>query len=231
MFVTKKNKFLLVLIVVQLILNTFQMSVHANPLREKKQKQKRSTISLNTIGTGIRTTSLLAQSAGFTAITSADRLSDIFETFALKLASYFRDNTDQYGTFRNNQTHVLTKLLSPTPNEQSLLKPNFTNLDEIIKSGSSNNTDSDNNLIKSRQKRQALASSPMIQTVQRVAAWTVGMLVLSAASSVIDKKIKESGADEQLAKITFDCNKNSFGCIQNHCWRLCGPRPKKTGNK
>lgn len=76
-----------------------------------------------------------------------------------------------------------------------------------------------------RQKRVA----PFIVAIAIAAGhflwWTIVAGAASSASYVyVNDIVNEKKLTSQLQNKLDDCNSNSFGCLHNACWAMCGPR-------
>lgn len=76
------------------------------------------------------------------------------------------------------------------------------------------------------KKRSSRAIPAFAKSAGKFGGWGAAMLAISAASSIIDTYIKSANEEKlmELVRKKFDCKKNNYGCIQNVCWSNCGPR-------
>lgn len=76
--------------------------------------------------------------------------------------------------------------------------------------------------IKIRSKR-GIHLAAIAPTAGKIIGWGVGMTAVGLATSYADTKIKEAMLSKS-SRITINCSRNNFGCIENVCWSNCGPR-------
>lgn len=76
--------------------------------------------------------------------------------------------------------------------------------------------------IENRAKR-AIHLAAMVPTAGKIIGWGVGMTAVGLATSYADTKMKEAMLYKS-SRITINCSRNNFGCIENVCWSNCGPR-------